>query len=376
MSLATRAVELTRELVRFNTINPTHPERGCAEHLARLLELGGFAVAFDDFAPGRTSLVAKIEGRANRPPLAFTGHIDTVPLGAAPWSRDPFAGETADGKLHGRGSSDMKSGVAAFVVAALDLAKLAERSSGLVLLILAGEESGCEGAFHLARSPALLGRAGALIVAEPSGNLPLVGHKGALWLKARTHGVTAHGSMPHKGVNAIYAAARAVSALEVFRFDSPADTLLGAPTLNVGTISGGLNVNSVPDRAEIGVDIRTTPGLEHSALKNRLQAALGRDVELETVVDVPGLRTSTDEPWIQDVFEIMSGVLGSRPEARAAPYFTDASVLTPAYGGIPTVVLGPGELEMAHQTDEYCRVDRIGQAVDAYGQIVHRWWKA
>ena len=269
----------------------------------------------------------------------------------------------------------MKSGVAAFVVAALDLAKLAERNSGLVLLILAGEESGCEGAFHLARSPALLGRAGALIVAEPSGNLPLVGHKGALWLKARTHGVTAHGSMPHKGVNAVYAAARAVSALEAFRFDSPADPLLGAPTLNVGTISGGLNVNSVPDRAEIGVDIRTTPGLEHSALKKRLQAVLGSAVELETLVDVPGLRTSTDEAWMQDVFEIMSGVLGSRPAARAAPYFTDASVLTPAYGGVPTVVLGPGELEMAHQTDEYCRVDRIEQAVDAFGQIVRRWWK-
>ncbi len=376
MSLSTRALELTRELVRVNTINPSHPERGCAEHLARLLESGGFAVAFDDFAPGRTSLVAKIEGRSNRPPLAFTGHIDTVPLGAAPWSRDPFAGETADGRLYGRGSSDMKSGVAAFVIAALDLAALAQRNSGLVLLILAGEESGCEGALHLVREPALLGRAGALIVGEPSGNLPLVGHKGALWLKARTRGVTAHGSMPHQGVNAIYAAARAVSALEAFRFDSPPDALLGAPTLNVGTISGGLNVNSVPDRAEIGVDIRTTPGLEHSALKKRLQAVLGGNVELETVVDVPGLRTSTDEPWVRDVFEIMSGVLGSRPEPRAAPYFTDASVLTPAYGGIPTLVLGPGELQMAHQTDEYCRVDRIGQAVEAYGEIVRRWWKA
>src|SRR5215831_12102382 len=135
MSLATRAVELTRELVRFNTINPTHPERGCAEHLARLLESGGFAVAFDDFAPGRTSVVAKIEGRSNRPPLAFTGHIDTVPLGATPWSRDPFAGEMADGKLYGRGSSDMKSGVAAFVVAALELAPHAAGTAGLTLLI-------------------------------------------------------------------------------------------------------------------------------------------------------------------------------------------------------------------------------------------------
>ena len=108
----------------------------------------------------------------------------------------------------------------------------------------------------------------------------------------------------------------------------------------------------------------------------RLKEVLGREIELETVVDVPGLRTPVEHPWVQEVFEVMTGVLGARPQAKAAPYFTDASVLTPAYFGIPTVVLGPGELEMAHQTDEYCRVHRIEQAVDAYGQILRRWWKA
>ncbi len=341
MNLSTRAIELTQELLRFNTINPTHPERACAEYLARLLESGGFAVEFDEFAPDRTSLVAKVEGTSADPSLAFTGHIDTVPLGGAPWSRDPFSGDVLNGRLYGRGSSDMKSGVAAFVIAALDLAKLARSHSGLVLLILAGE----------------------------------VGHKGALWLRGRTAGVTAHGSMPEKGVNAIYAAARAVSALQQFRFDVAPDPLLGKPTLNVGTISGGLNINSVPDRAEIGIDIRTIPGQEHAALRRRLQAALGEEVALEPFVDVPAVLTPTENGWVEDVFEIMTGVLGSRPEVEAAPYFTDASALTPAYGGIPTIVLGPGEMAMAHQTDEYCELDRIGQAVEAYVQIARRWWE-
>jgi len=375
MNLSTRAIELTQELLRFNTINPTHPERACAEYLAHLLESGGFAVEFDEFAPNRTSLVAKVEGASADPSLAFTGHIDTVPLGGAPWSRDPFSGEVLNGRLYGRGSSDMKSGVAAFVIAALDLAKLARSHSGLVLLILAGEESGCEGAFHLARQTTMLGQAGALIVAEPSSNRPLVGHKGAFWLRGRTTGVTAHGSMPEKGVNAIYAAARAVSALQQFRFDVAPDPLLGKPSLNVGTISGGLNINSVPDRAEIGIDIRTIPGQEHVALRRRLQAALGEEVALEPIVDVPGVLTPLENGWVEDVFEVMTGVLGSRPEAEAAPHFTDASALTPAYGGIPTIVLGPGEMAMAHQTDEYCEIDRIGQAVEAYVQIARRWWE-
>jgi len=375
MNLSTRAIELTQELLRFNTINPTHPEKGCAEHLARLLEAGGFSVEFDEFAPNRTSVVARVEGSSADPALAFTGHIDTVPLGGAPWSRDPFSGDVLNSRLYGRGSSDMKSGVAAFVVAALDLAKLARSHSGLVLLILAGEESGCEGAFHLARQRAMLGQAGALIVAEPSSNRPLVGHKGAFWLRGRTSGVTAHGSMPEKGVNAIYAAAHAVSALEQFRFDVAPDPLLGQPTLNVGTITGGLNINSVPDRAEIGIDIRTIPGQEHAALRRRLQAALGEEVALEPIVDVPAVLTPVDNGWVEDVFEIMTGILGSPPEAEAAPYFTDASALTPAYGGIPTIVLGPGDMAMAHQTDEYCELDRIGQAVEAYVQIARRWWE-
>jgi succinyl-diaminopimelate desuccinylase len=151
------------------------------------------------------------------------------------------------------------------------------------------------------------------------------------------------------------------------------DTLLGSPTLNVGTIRGGLNLNSVPDQAEIGIDIRTIPGQRHSDLRAALQAALGNAVELEPVVDVPSIRTPLENPWVQQVFELMTPILGDRPKERAATYFTDASALTPAYGGVPTIVLGPGEPSLAHQTDEWCEVDRIGQAVEAYVEIARRW---
>src|ERR687887_814635 len=162
-------VELTRELVRFDTVNPTSTEERCAEHVARLLEGGGFALARHAFAPGRTSLVAR-HGRGARAPLCFAGHLDTVPLGAAPWTRDPFGGELDGGKLYGRGSSDMKSGVAAMVEAALRLAKTPLHKAGLTLVLVAGEETGCEGAAHLAKVPGALGRAGALVVGEPTEN--------------------------------------------------------------------------------------------------------------------------------------------------------------------------------------------------------------
>ena len=367
------ALELTQALVRFDTINPPGNERLCAEHLGSILDDAGFAVSYHEFAETRTSLVARIGGDADAKPLCFTGHIDTVPLGAAPWSVDPFAADIADGKLYGRGTSDMKSGVAAFVVAAIRLARELETGPGMVLIITAGEETGCEGAYHLAGLGNVLGDAGAIVVAEPSSNLPFIGHKGALWLKAVASGLTAHGSMPELGINAIYKAARTISQLEDFDFNVARHPVLGKPTLNVGTVHGGMNINSVPDRAEVGIDIRTLPDQDHGDLCAHLSSYLGDDIAVEPIVDVGSVWTDPAEDWMLDVFDVMAEILGKMPEVCTATYFTDAAALTPAYGDPPTVILGPGEAAMAHQTDEYCVVDRIDQAVDAYVEIAKRW---
>ncbi len=368
-------VRLTQDLVRLDTVNPTSLERPCAELLGGLLEPAGFRVSRHEFAPGRTSIVARLDAPGGGAPLCLVGHVDTVPLGKAPWTRDPFSAEVAGGRLHGRGSSDMKSGVAAMACAALEVARARPRRAGLLVVFVAGEETGCEGSAHLARS-GLLGRAGALLVGEPTGNQPLTGHKGALWLRARTQGVTAHGSMPERGVNAIYRAARAVSLLEGWRFEVPPDPLLGSPTLNVGTIAGGLNVNSVPDEAVIGIDVRTVPSQRHQAVREELAralAALGFEVELTATVDVEGIRTDPGDPWVEEVFEIAARTLGHRPRPAAAPYFTDAAALAPALGGPPAVILGPGELALAHQTDEWCETAKIEAAAVLYGEVARRW---
>jgi succinyl-diaminopimelate desuccinylase len=369
------AVALTQELVRIRTVNPLDPERPAAERAGKLLQDAGWSVSTYEFAPGRASVVARREG-AEGDPLCLAGHLDTVPLGAAPWSHDPFAGEVAGDKLYGRGSSDMKSGVAAIVAAALELSKARLRGPGLTVVLVAAEETGCEGAAHLARTPSALGRAGALLVAEPTGNQPVVGHKGALWLRARVRGVTAHGSMPERGVNAVVKAARAVLELGNLRFDVPADPLLGKPTLNVGTIAGGLNINSVPDEAVIGIDIRTVPAQRHAQVRAQLTSVLGPDVELLPIVDLQGVRTDENDPFVQRVLDAVREVTGEMPRPGSATYFTDASVLTPAYGAVPTVVLGPGEMALCHQTDEWCSVKRIEQAVETYVRIARDWCRA
>jgi succinyl-diaminopimelate desuccinylase len=366
------AVSLTQALVRMNTINPPGREEPCARHLGALLESAGFAVRYHSYGEGRVSVIATVGGNASKPPLCLTGHIDTVPLGAAPWRMDPFAGDTDAGNLYGRGTSDMKCGVAAFTIAALGMAKRLSGTAGLTLVITAGEETGCEGAFHLYRD-GVLGNAGAVVVAEPTSNYPFVGHKGALWLKARTNGVTAHGSMPEKGINAVYKAAHALTKLEAFRFPNPPHGLMGQATLNVGTFHGGLNINSVPDRAEIGIDIRTVPTVDHKELIRLLAQQLGPEVELEPLMDLEAVYTEPQDPWMQSVFDVMGPILGEKPVPRVATYFTDAAALNQAYNNPPTVILGPGEPQMAHQTDEYCVVERVRSAVAAYEEIIRRW---
>jgi succinyl-diaminopimelate desuccinylase len=370
---STDPVALTQALVRYKTVNPPGEEHDCAHHLGEMLAAAGFTVDYHEADERRTNVVARL-GNGEGKPLCFTGHIDTVPLGARPWRVDPFGGEIIDGKLYGRGATDMKAGVAAFVSAAIDQADVLAKGPGVVMVITSGEETGCEGAFHLTAQADLLGEAGAMVVAEPTRNYPLIGHKGALWLSAISHGVTAHGSTPEHGDNAIYKAARMVGALECLEFGRPVHGVLGRDTLNVGTIAGGMNMNSVPDVCRVGIDIRTTPGASHVDVRQKLESCLGADLaKLEILIDLEGVWTDPGEPWIVDVYAVMADLLGEPPTPRGAAFFTDASALTPYYGGIPTIVLGPGEAALAHQTDEYCCVDRITQAKTAYGALMQRW---
>jgi succinyl-diaminopimelate desuccinylase len=298
-----------------------------------------------------------------------------VPLGSRAWSKDPFRGETDGDRLYGRGTSDMKAGVAAMLVAARNLAKKLGGTPGIVLVLTAAEEGGCIGSRHLARTQ-LLGKAGAMVVGEPTSNYPLVGHKGSIKFHAKFRGVSAHGSMPELGVNAVYKAANAVSRLEFFDFHAADHPIMGAPTLNVGTIEGGSGVNLVPDSAEIGVDIRTVPGVDHEALLARLKKLLGDDTQMEVFSDLPPVWTAPDGEWVQRVYEIARPYLGEAPQPRTAPYMTDAANLLTAYRGAPTVVLGPGEAAQAHQTDEHASMERIRQAVDIYEKIIRDWCKA
>jgi succinyl-diaminopimelate desuccinylase len=366
--MTSSAVALARDMVRIPSINPPGDETGPIKHMAGILEAAGFECSVHAFAPNRPSMVARLKGSGAGKPLAFTGHVDVVPLGAKPWSVEPFAGDIADGKLHGRGSSDMKAGIAAFVDAVTEISRK-PLTRGITLVITAGEETGCEGAYHLAKVGAL-GEASLLIVAEPSSNETILAHKGSLRLAITASGKTAHSSMPELGDNAIYKAADWIRTLRGFTFDTGRHPLLGTSSIAVTTITGGLNINSIPDRAMFTVDFRTIPNESHNALIERVRQLLGAEADVVNLTDVPGFSTDPADPAVAPVQAAYERILGRKPVAVGAPYFTDASALTPAFGNVPTVVIGPGEMGQAHQTDEYCFVDRIDEARAIYADII------
>ncbi|KQS67027.1 M20 family metallopeptidase [Modestobacter sp. Leaf380] len=292
-----------------------------------------------------------------RPRLLFACHVDTVPAAdAAQWQRDPFGADLEDGRVWGRGGSDMKAGLVAAVAAIAG----ADPETPVGLLLTSDEEIGSKGAVAAARALADV-PTGAVVVPEATANELVLGHRGALWLAVRAAGRAAHGSTPHLGHNAVLdlvaVLARAGAELPLATHD-----FLGTETWNPGVIAGGTVPNVVPDAAEVVVDMRTVrDGAALQAWWRAQPEVAGVDVR----VDLPALRTDADDPWVRGLPAVV------RPEP--ATYFTDGSVLQQAVGGAPVVVWGPGTPAVMHARDEYVEVAEVQAAAVAFADVVARW---
>jgi succinyl-diaminopimelate desuccinylase len=340
-------------------------EAAIAQRLADRLDAAGLAVEVLA-SRGRTNLVARLPGAGARP-VCLSGHLDTVPVGEADWARDPFGGDIHDGLLHGRGACDMKGGVAAAVVAADHWAALpAERRPGLLLVLSGGEEVGCEGVRGIADG---LEPASAVVVLEPTGGKPRLGHRGVAWLDVAVPGVAAHASTPHLGRSAILAAARAVVALDAL--EHGADAELGPSTLNVGRIDGGSAPNIVADRCALTVDVRMLPGQTARQWADRVRGSTGGSASVQVALELPAVRLDPAAPEADRVLR----ALGLGAPSGAAAFFTDASVLATALDA-PAIVWGPGDPALAHAVDERCPTGAIADVTARLVALPDRWREA
>ncbi len=374
---------LAQRLVRFPTENPPGNEAGVIEHLAEVVQDWGFETELLGTDTGRVNLVARVGWGKRSRRILFNGHLDVVPPGdQAAWTRTPFEGRIADGRLWGRGAADMKGGVAAMLWAArlIQLADEEPDDAEIVFHLVSDEETGgTHGTKFLVDRG--LARADAAVVGEPTGLNVVIASKGALWTRATVKGKSAHGSLPHLGENAIERMAGFIFRLMELP-QAGEHRLLGPPTINLGTISGGSKINVVPDRCAIEIDQRVLPGTSPDqargvlrTLAEKYTAETGVGVDLEEILFAEPYEIDASERIVEAALEAAAAITHEPKTPKGARGFTDARFYV-LEAGIPTIILGPGSISQAHTADEFITIEDLRRAAVLYAMIINEmFWR-
>jgi acetylornithine deacetylase/succinyl-diaminopimelate desuccinylase family protein len=367
------------ELISINSVNPAYPggpgEAGVAEYVEEFFQQNSIPFEFQPVFEGRPNVIGRLEGEPGGPSLVFEAHMDTASeLGM---SKPPFQPLRDGNRMYGRGSCDTKAGLAAMMHALKIVRESKVRPRASVWLVAAIDEE------HLYRGVVKFlekgVRAEGAIVAEPTNLRTVVASKGVLRWRLRTRGRAAHSAKPDLGINAVAKMAKLIGAMEerlTTIFEKRNHPLLGSPTINVGVIHGGLQINQVPDSCTIEVDRRLVPGEtkesaygELESLVTELQEAdceLNVEMEPPMVEDYP-LETSPSERIVQTVLKASQEVAGLASLA-GVPYGSDASKL--ARAGIPSVIFGPGNIDQAHAAEEFVELDQVRLAAEIYARTI------
>jgi acetylornithine deacetylase len=345
-------------------VNPTLARGGAGEAAmatatARLLEGWGFDTVVHEVEPGRPNVVARLAGSG--PTLLLNGHLDTV--GVEGMTIDPFGAELVGTRLTGRGSCDMKGGVAALLAASCRLAADGPRPN-LIVALTADEEYASIGmAALVADAPA----AELAVVCEPTSLAVMPAHKGFVWMEVDFRGRAAHGSRPDVGIDAIRHAGLYLAALDGHARDlaaRPAHPLLGHGSFHAGTIRGGTAESVYPDRCRLLLERRTMPGerpddvvAEFTAVLDEVQAREPElDATLRMTLERPGTEVPVESRLVQGLVEA-GAAEGSPAPVQGMTAWVDAAFLNEA--GVPAVCYGPGSIEQAHTDDEWIHVEEI-----------------
>ncbi len=361
-------VELTRDLIRAPSVNPPADTRKCAEIILNKFKKDHIDAEIVEGRKGACNVVARLPGKGKGKVLLLNGHMDVVPPGED-WTVDPFGAEIKDHKLYGRGSSDMKSGIASMMAA-----MIGQKRSGIpfygeiVFMAVCDEETGSEyGTAYLLKQG--VGRnADFAIVAEPTNLRVELGNRGLRWFDIRVRGKASHAGRPHLGINAIFYGAKLIEAIHSIKFKNRNDAFdVPEPSLSVTMVHGGTKENIIPDRCEIVLDRRMIPGETAETVMGELKEIIDPILEIEKDLRIelkvrpnhwdPYL-ISENEPIVQAIIESVRQVTGKKPETGAKAGCTDGSHLF-HMGRIPTVLFGPGDVHIGHQADEWVTIENI-----------------
>jgi succinyl-diaminopimelate desuccinylase len=377
------AIELAVQLIRIRSVHepPSRGEQLASELVLAKMREWGWEPEAAEVAPGRSNVIVTIEGGGGPgPTLAFEGHLDVVSEGhVEEWSFDPFGAAIVDGRIYGRGSADMKSGIASMLYGVRALQLSGPFPGSIRVFALVDEEGMMLGAKSAVASGALDDVSG-VIVCEPEGDEICPVSKGALRVRVDLLGRMTHGAMPEMGRNPLHALARILDAVEAMQVDLQqrfgVHEHLGSVYVTPTVIEAGrpLQMNTVPARASLWIDIRSLPGVDHDALIERLRdecsnlGALSGITALVTVIDDrPPVNTPVNDPVVQCLVAASVKLCGVAPIFGGVPGTTDGTIFT-RDAHVPTVVFGPGGKWIAHQVDEYVSVESIGRYAHLYAE--------
>jgi succinyl-diaminopimelate desuccinylase len=369
-----RVLALLKDMIATNSENPPGREDEVAKILRDHMEAHG--ISCKSIGPSKRPNLIFSSHDGEKGELVMHGHMDTVPIGnPESWDYNPFASEIVEGLLYGRGACDMKGPVAALTETLIQYTE-EKHDKPLLVLTTSDEESGCSGAEEVAKSGELDGvKFG--VCAEPTELQVLVGEKGIFWSKVIAEGKSAHGSRPEEGVNAVQLCMDALNAIVSEPYPYEQHDLLGAPTISIGMIQGGIKVNVVAAHCEAQVDMRTVKGQTPDSLLEQMNEriyaiGLSDRVRVEYIHGKPAVLTPHDSEIVHVAVEQVEKITGNRPTLSSATYGTDCSVLQPKVG-ILNVICGPGSIEQAHQPNEFVKLDQVYQSVDVYLGIARKF---
>ena len=371
-----KALEIAKELIKFDTSGPPTQEQPCAEWIQSYLDDLGFETHLQIVAPGRANLVAKY-GVGKESGLVLSGHIDVVLAGdPSLWKvSDPFDPVVNDGKLYGRGACDMKGPDACMIQAAQDLID-EDFKKQLTLVFTAGEDTGGWFVDRVISDELVTSEDARFgVIGEPSLMEIIPVHKGSGGADIMIHGKAAHSSRPELGVNAIQKSADFLYELRELQssLNDEAHPLLGPTTVECTIIDGGFKANIIPDQSKLTINFRFIPGHEDpETSKEWIIDIINRlsdddptfKAEIMDSRAAPPLDISLDSPVVVALKDIL------RTEPIGAPYYTEAVSYSEA--GIPTVICGPGSIDQAHTPDEFISLEQIDLGVETYKELIKR----
>jgi succinyl-diaminopimelate desuccinylase len=368
-------LNLLADLISIDSINPAYSSHASGE--ARIAEYvidyyRQHKISFEkqEVLPGRFNVIGKLGGRDSRRCLIFDAHLDTVSVDGM--TIEPFTPEVRDNRMFGRGSCDTKAGMAGMMTALRYASQSEVLPTNIWLTTTVDEECLFSGIRHFAKQGI---QANGAVIAEPTQLDTIIAHKGCVRWKIATHGRSAHSAKPQLGVNAISQMAKLIHAIEsriLPRYELKRHPLLGTPTLNIGMVKGGIQVNLVPEYCEIQIDRRTLPGEEAEDIRADFQEVVNdltkEDPEFRAVIEAPFLEDSSLETppgaAIVGIAESVCRSVIGRSRLEGVPYATNASQLSRI--GIPSLVLGPGNIDQAHTALEFVDIDQVVQAAEIY----------